>query len=199
MSVHTTYIRTFLELWESRETVAYIPCRRRNFTGRNNFAECGDVIGSSGVTVGCGLDLGQQSVDDLRRMRIDDDIIALLSKYCLKKRDDAVKILSDAPLTLTDAQCDAVDAAVHDDYIRRAAIAYDRAMPDAPFALIPAQAQAVIVSLFYQLGSGVTQYPKTFQYLINADWSHAAQELETGFARFTTRRKAEAQLLREIA
>ena len=72
-------------------------------------------------------------------------------------------------------------------------------MPDAPFAQIPAQAQTVVVSLFYQLGSGITQYPKTFQYLINADWSHAAHELETGFARFTTRRKAEAQLLREIA
>lgn len=199
MSVHTAYIRTFLARWEGRETVAYIPCRRRNFTGRNNFAECGDVIGSSGVTVGCGLDLGQQSVDDLRRMRIDDDIIAILSRYCAKKGDEAVKALADAPLTLTDAQCDAVDAAVHDDYIRRAASAYDRAMPDAPFALLPAQAQTVIVSLFYQLGSGITQYPKTFQYLINADWEAAARELETGFARFTARRADEARLLREIA
>ena len=199
MSIHTAYIHSFLRRWEGRETVAYIPCRERNFTGHNNFADCGDVIGASGVTVGCGLDLGQQSVDDLKRMRIDDNVIAILSRYCLKKGDDAVKTLADAPLTLTDAQCDAVNDAAHNDYIKRAAAAYDNAGPDAPFSEIPAQAQAVIVSLFYQLGAGVTQYPKTWRHLLNADWEAAARELETGFARFTTRRADEARLLREIA
>ena len=199
MSIAVSYIHSFLARWEGRETVAYIPCRKRNFTGHNNFADCGDVIGASGVTVGCGLDLGRQSERDLARMGLAPDLVALFRPYLGTSRDDAVKALADAPLTLTDAQCDAVNDAAHNDYIKRAASAYDNAGPDAPFSEIPAQAQAVIVSLFYQLGAGVTQYPKTWRHLLNADWEAAARELETGFARFTTRRADEARLLREIA
>ena len=201
MSITVSYIHSFLRRWEGRETVAYIPCRERNFTGSRPYDEglYGDVIGASGVTVGCGLDLGRQSERDLARMGLAPDLVALFRPYLGKSRDDAVKALADAPLTLTDAQCDAVNDAAHNDYIKRAASAYDRARPDAPFSEIPAQAQAVIVSLFYQLGAGVAQYPKTWRHLLNADWEAAARALETGFARFTTRRADEARLLREIA
>lgn len=200
MPINFEYIRAFLEKWERRETVAYIPCRRRNFVGSRPYDEglYGEVIGASGVTVGSGLDLGQQTEADLFRMGLDLELVALFCPYLGKKRDVAIAVLSANPLTLTNEQCDAVDAAVHADYIRRAAIAYDQAMPDAPFALVPSQAQAVIVSLFYQLGAGVTRYPRTWRFLLDADWEAAARELESGFTRFAARRADEARLLREI-
>lgn len=195
--VHTEFIRRFLARWETRQLVAYIPCQHRNFTGRENPAACGEPIGASGVTVGTGLDLGQQGEADLRRMGVSDALIERFCSYLGKRRDEAVGALARAPLTLTDAECDAVDAAVHDDYIRRAAALYD-SEADEPFADCPPEAQAVIVSLFYQLGSGRTRYPVTWRLLCEGDWAGAARELKTGFKRYANRRRDEGRLLAEV-
>lgn len=197
MPVNMAYIRSFLAQWETRQTVAYIPCRKRNFTGRNRIEDCGEPVGASGVTVGTGLDLGQQADADLRRMGISDALIERFRPYLGKRREDAVDALSLAPLILTDAECDAVDAAVHGDYIRRAAALYD-AKAGTPFADCPAQAQAVIVSLFYQLGAP-SGYPKTWKYLCACDWARASRELRTGFSRYANRRADEGCLLEEVA
>lgn len=195
MPIHTDFIRAFLARWERRQAAAYIPCRKRNYTGARAYdsAVYGEVIGSSGVTVGTGLDLGQQSESDLRRMGLPD---ALLARFrpCLGKRTaEAVAALAAAPLTLSDAECDALDAAVHADYIARAAALYD-AHAQKPFADCPPEAQAVIVSLFYQLGSPI-RYPQTWRLLCAGDWSGAARELQTGFTRYANRRADEGRLL----
>lgn len=200
MPVHTEFIRQFLTRWETRRLVAYIPCKRRNFTGRENPAACGEPIGASGVTVGTGLDLGQQGEADLRLMGMADELIALFRPYLGKRRQDAVVALAAAPLTLTDAQCDAVDDAVHAAYIQSAARLYDR-HAERSFGDIPAQAQAVIVSLFYQLGSpnGRPGYRKTWALLCAGDWAGAARELQTGFKHYANRRADEGRLLAEVA
>ena len=126
MPIHTDFIRNFLARWETRQTVAYIPCQRRNYTGGRayDFAVFGPVIGASGVTVGTGLDLGQQAEADLRRMGIPAALIGRFLPYLGHRKMDAVFALHDAPLTLSDAECDALDAAVHADYIARAAALY---------------------------------------------------------------------------
>lgn len=204
MPVHTFFIRRFLTKWEKRQTVAYIPCRKQNFTGHNTVAICGEVIGQSGVTVGTGLDLGQQSEADLCRMGFDDTIISRFRPYLGKKRQAAVAALAAMPLTLSEAQCDVVDAAVHDDYICRAAALYNRNTEGKPFTELPQEAQAVIVSLFYQLGSpfpskGHAGYPVLYGYLCRGSWQDAAHELQTGFRNYANRRAEEGRLLREVA
>lgn len=196
--VHTDFIRRFLARWETRQLIGYVPCKRRNFTGRENPAACGDPIGASGVTVGTGLDLGQQGEAALRRMGVSDALIKRFCPYLGKRRDEAVGALARAPLTLTDAECDAVDAAVHDDYIRRAAALYD-AQASTLFADCPPEAQAVIVSLFYQLGRGNIRYPVTWRLLCAGDWAGAARELQTGFKHYSNRRVDEGRLLAEVA
>ena len=98
MPVHTEFIRQFLTRWETRRLVAYIPCKRRNFTGRENPAACGEPVGASGVTVGTGLHLGQQGEADLRRMGLDGAVIDRFRPYLGKKRQDAVAALAAAPL-----------------------------------------------------------------------------------------------------
>lgn len=204
MPIHTFFIRQFLAKWETRQTVAYIPCRKRNFTGHNTAAACGEVIGQSGVTVGTGLDLGQQGQADLRRMGFDDATISRFRPYLGKKRQAAVAALAAAPLTLSNAECDAVDEAVHGDYIRRAADLYDRNTEGLPFAELPQEAQAVIVSLFYQLGSPFPSrdhagYPVLYGHLCCGNWQAAAHELLTGFRNYANRRADEGRLLGEVA
>lgn len=199
MSIHTDFIRDFLTRWETRQAVGYIPCQRRNYLGHTAYdpALYGPVIGVSGVTVGAGLDLGQQAEADLRRMGLAESFGERFRPYLGKREMDAVTALAAAPLTLSDAECDSLDAAVHADYIARAAALHD-AEADMPFRDCPREAQAVIVSLFYQLGAGKTRYPVTWRLLCEADWPGAARELQTGFTRYANRRADEGRLLRDL-
>lgn len=199
MPVYTEFIRHFLTRWETRQLVAYIPCKRRNFTGREKPSACGDPIGASGVTVGTGLDLGQQGEADLRLMGMPGELIELFRPYLGKRRQDAVAALAAIPLVLTDAQCDIMDEAVHAAYIQNAARLYNGHAPRS-FEDIPAQAQTVIVSLFYQLGSpyAAPGYRKTWALLCAGDWQSAAHELQTGFTSSIARRSDEGRLLAEV-
>ncbi len=200
MNIAVDRIRDFLGKWVTRQTVAYIPCSRRNFRGESPYdpARYGEVIGVSGVTVGTGLDLGQQAEADLRRMNLAGAFRERFRPYLGKRRHEAVAALTAAPLTLADAECDVLDAAVHADYIARAAALYD-ADADMPFAACPPEAQAVIVSLFYQLGAGRTCCPKTWRLLCSADWPAASRELQTGFTRYARRRADEGRLIGGLA
>ena len=204
MPVHTDFISAFLTRMEERHCVAYIPCKRRNFDGHDKAADCGEPVGQSGVTIGAGLDLGQQGEADLRRMGLERELIDLFRPYLGKKRVSAMQALAAAPLTITESQCDAVNRAVHTDYIRRAADLYDRNTGGLPFAELPQESQAVIVSLFYQLGSPFpskshTGYPVLYGYLCRGYWQAAALELKTGFKKYIYRRHQEGELLEGIA
>lgn len=203
MPIFTDFISAFLTRMEERHCVAYIPCRRKNFDGHGNAADCGEPVGQSGVTIGAGLDLGQQSEADLRRMGLERELIDLFRPYLGKKRVSAIQALAAAPLTITETQCDAVNRAVHGDYIRRAADLYDRNTKGLPFAELPQEAQAVIVSLFYQLGSPFpsrshTGYPALYGHLCRGYWQAAALELKTGFKKYACRRRQEGELLESI-
>lgn len=203
MPIFTDFISTFLTRTEERHCVAYIPCRRKNFDGHGNAADCGEPVGQSGVTIGAGLDLGQQSEADLRRMGIEKELITLFLPYLGKKRFSAMQALASAPLSITEAQCDAVNRAVHGDYIRRAADLYDRSTESRSFSEQPREAQAVIVSLFYQLGrpqpsKGHTGYPVLYGHLCRGYWQAAVHELQTGFRNYVYRRRQESELLMEI-
>lgn len=196
MSIATAFIRAFLTKWETSQTIGYIPCRKRNFTGRNDFAACGEVIASSGVTIGTGLDLGQQCASDLVRMGIAPALIERFRPYIGLRREESVFVLERAPLTISADECASLDAVVHTDYILRSANAYDFAS-GLRFEDIPAEAQAVIVSLFYQLGDGKKKYPKAWALLCAGDWLGAAHECITGFTKYSNRRADEGRLLQK--
>lgn len=206
MPVHTDTISAWLSRFEGRELTAYVPCQRRNDTGRagrTGLAVCGPVIGASGVTIGSGLDLGQQRLADLERMNIPPELRQRFRPYLGKRREAARAALAAAPLAITEAQCAALDAAVHGDYIRRAGAVYESRAGNAggaPFAHLPPQAQTVIVSLHYHLGryDGDPGYPVLWGHLIRNDWASAARELQTGFRRFASRRAREGRLLAEL-
>lgn len=195
------YIESVLRRFESRQLVAYIPCSKRNFTGTNDFAACGDVLGASGVTVGTGLDLGQQSLSGLQRMGIPAHILDRLRPYIGLKKSAAVQALAAHPLTLTDSDVDAIDACVHREYVARIERLYDRERTGPlTFADCPKQAQAVMTSVYYQLGAynGGPGYRVLWGHFVRQDWCSSATELMTGFSRYASRRRAEGAILKEV-
>lgn len=193
------FIEGILKRFESRQLVAYIPCKDRNFTGLNDRASCGPVLGVSGVTVGTGLDLGQQSVDGLKEMGIPSAILTKLVPYVGLRKESAAEKLADTPLTLSDSEVDAIDACVHAEYVRRVEALYNK-HSSVPFAECPKQAQAVITSVFYQLGaySGNPGYRTLWKYLTAQEWKLAAAELMNGFKRYPSRRREEGKILLEV-
>ena len=155
------------------------------------------VIGQSGVTIGAGLDLGQQRDSDLKRMGVPPHLLPVLRPYLGKRKEAAISQLMARPLMLSVAECEELNAAVHGDYIRRVAGLYDVATHHLPFADLPWQAQAVITSLYYQLGSP-SKYPVTWGHLCHGDWGAAAHELRTGFRDYAYRRQDEAATLEQL-
>lgn len=195
------YISRVLRRFESRQFVAYVPCENRNFTGHNARESCGPVLGVSGVTVGTGLDLGQQSESGLRGMGIPEDLLDKLCPYIGLRRSAAIDALERRPLTLSHDEVDILDACVHRTYVERVAKLYDsERVGPALFSECPPQAQAVIASVFYQLGAynGDPGYRTLWSHLVRQDWAAAVKELKTGFKRYPTRRRAEGEILEEL-
>lgn len=197
--IDKAYIENVLRRFESRQLVAYIPCKNRNFTGRNDLADCGPILGVSGVTVGTGLDLGQQSADGLERMGIPHELLGKLLPYVGLRKEAAASKLKEAPLSLTDAEVDEIDACVHAEYIRRVESLYNKHSA-VPFAECPKQAQAIITSVYYQLGAynGKPGYRYLWGFFVKQDWKSAVSELQRGFTRYATRRRAEGRILSEV-
>lgn len=89
-----------LKLLEDDRTTGYVPKKD------------GKVIGTSGVTIGMGLDLGAHSKADLTGMGIPTEIVTALEPYLGLKTDKAVNKLAAAPLTLTEAQVETINKKV---------------------------------------------------------------------------------------
>lgn len=200
--IHYDYVSAFLCRMEGVFCTAYVPCRKRNFTGLNRREDCGPVLGVSGVTIAAGLDLGQHTLPELAAMGLGADgaigaaLPALLAPYVGLRKEAAVAALAARPLTISREECRAVNEALHRTYTDRTAARYARD-GGGDLAALPWQAQAVATSLMLHLGTP-PRYPVTWGHLLARDWPAAAHELETDFSRYTNRRHEEAALLRTI-
>lgn len=209
--IELEYISTLFQGWEGRKLKAYIPCyvlehaqarvgcKTRNYTGDNGNPEDYMVMGRSGVTIATGCDLGQQTAAGLRAMGISASLVEHFAPYLERSCDMAIAALHRCPCSITDAECDALDLAVHSDYVRRCALLYDSAS-SVPFAAIPREAQAVVAHLFYHLG-GPQKYPQTWRALIRQEWRVAAAKLCDGAlwsGPYDAGRASEGRLLQKI-
>lgn len=199
MAIHYDFITAFLTKWERRKLQGYVPCRPGgNYIGSGSYVGCEPIM-SSGVTIGTGVDLGQQTEAYLTSIGIPAELVDKLRPYLRKRRHDALEALYQKPLYITDAECDALDTAVHADYTERVAKLYD-SRSVIPFSKIPRNAQAAIVSLFYHKGDPKS-YPKTWEALITQDWKTASAKLRNGSlwkGPFDARRADEGLLLAQL-
>ena len=191
MPIDHNYIRATLERFEGAGIRrGYVPCDK---TGR--------PLGVSGVTIGTGVDLGQQTGAGLLDMGVPHAVVKKLLPYIGLKKDAALAAIKDQPLTLSPAETSALDDAVIKRYLRDIEARYNKDNPASPFADLPPEAQAVLVSILYQRGLGSPKsYPNTWTLLLKGDWPGAAAKLCNSalWKEYKTRRAAEGDLLKQI-
>ena len=210
MSIQYEKVFRWLETVEGPLTCrGYIPCRRlsggtANYTGYQPVTDY-EAMGVSGVTVGVGVDLGQQSVLQLSRWGVSAPLLEKLSIYIGKRQGAALRALRNCPLTLTPEQARELTDAEHRGYMDDVVVPWwDRGRHPLPYADLPWQAQAVVFSLAYQCGTkgAERRAPVTLAALRRGDWRKASAALldRDGWGgEYLGRRAAEGRLLREIS
>ncbi len=174
------------------------------------------AIGKSGVTVGEGVDLGQQTIAGLRRyMTIeqkkygkpdDVDINYILSRvgpFIGKTKDNAIDALNDFynkrgnyP-TFLQSEAVFISSAVRHGYAEDTAVLFDKnAQYKMSFWKMPAAVQTVLTDMkFHSYVRSVAQF------FYRADWMGAAKELERlaagQYAKYKNRFLARAQMLQD--
>ena len=180
MPVEYSYIRSVLERFEGKGlTRGYIP--RRN----------GKILGRSGVTIGTGVDLGQQTRQGLLDMGVLESIVDKFSPYLGKQREAAARALAEHPLVLRRGEVIILDAAVAAAYISASERRFNRDT-SRKFADRPKEVQAVVVSLEYQLGPGGAAW--YVEPIVKGFYDDAVRRLRSAES-YGTRRNAEADLL----
>ena len=148
---------------------------------------------NSGVTVASGVDLGQMQASQLTSLP--QDLQALLAPYLGLKKAAAVAALQAAPLTITAAQADALDALARGGALTFIQQLYDRATSVGAFNAMPDQAQTVIASVSFQYGNLAVRCPKFWGTCVAQNWPGAVHELQNFGDAYPTRRNKEAAYL----
>lgn len=166
-------IIAFMMPWEGTDRRGNVPWRRNPATGDK------EPIMSSGVTIGMGCDLGQQTEKSLVEMGLPKDLVAKFRPYLGLTRYAAMDYLEAHPLSITKDEERTLNRAVVGLYITYAQREYDLSKPAHKFWELSTGRQIALTSLRFHMGVGKAAYPKTFRYLSEGKWSQAALELMT--------------------
>jgi hypothetical protein len=137
----------------------------------------GEVIGNSGVTLVDGLDLGQQSVSDLKAMGVPQGIINILTPYLGLQGEAALDYLDAHPLTLTDAQADTLNADATTYYFNQTGENYDKASPYFDMSDLPWQGQTVLCDQAWWHGQTGVQSTAFWKDMSAGNWDAAYNDL----------------------
>ena len=177
----------FIEELEGFSLIGYVPTDG-----------AGKPLGKSGCTVASGIDLGQWSEAQLRAHRVPDRILDQIRPYLGVTGHDALEVLAHRPLSLSreDAQMltGRIRGDIVDDLVRRYDAASNRA-----FKLLPQQAQTVIASVAFQFGANLAKAtPRFWAQVTSRNWCAAYDNLLNFGCKYPTRRRKEAQLLKDL-
>lgn len=160
----------------------------------------GNPDANSGVTIAVGFDLGGRTVASLQALGFDLTLIALLTPYLGLRGAAAQSSLRAAPLTITTAQRDEIDAEAFNSYYSAVAANYNAASGGISFQSLAQGAQTAIVSVAYQYGTNLAQAtPNFWKQVTGCEWEAAYNNLMNFGDAFPSRRRLEAaQLLAAI-
>lgn len=150
---------------------------------------------NSGVTIGCGFDLGARSKDEIRSA-FETSLADKLLPYATLKKHDAQQALDIQPLTL-----DEEDVAEINKFGKQQAI--DRLVEqwnsepgiEVEFYALPESCQTVVASVAFQYGTLKTRTPNFWRQVTSGDWHSALGNLRGFGDRYPSRRNKEADLL----
>jgi len=155
----------------------------------------------SGVTIATGFDLGARNESDLLKLSLSPMLIKKLKPYLGMKSITAEQFVKKTPLKITMLEAGTIDKAAKASITKQLIQKYNLAVAIGlkKFDFLPAEAQTVIASVYYQYGNLSTETPKFWVEVTKQDWKAAIALLNNFQDRYPTRRKKEAMLLKKIA
>ena len=157
----------------------------------------GTIIGRSGVTIGIGVDLGQQTTTGLANEGVSPALIKTVKPYLRRKGQAALTYLNKHPLVLTVQQAQALTTAAQTHIIDTVANEYTaNSSPPINFFQLPGGAQTAIADLAYQYGPYLSaRTPIYWNQVTHGEWAAAVQNLNNFGDAYPTRRILEANLI----
>lgn len=165
----------FLEELEGNSTRGYVPHGRK-----------------SGVTIGIGIDLGQQTIQKLYNTGLSYDTVELLKPYVGLRGEKALETLRAHPLSLPRKVADDISSRVIT-YDLKKLIGYFNEEAFVPFEELSSRQQTVVLSVVHQYG--LRGAPKFLRYAVAGDWAAVAKELRNFGDKYTARRLKEVEYL----
>ncbi|HGG6556700.1 TPA: pesticin C-terminus-like muramidase [Salmonella enterica subsp. diarizonae serovar 61:i:z] len=156
--------------------------------------------GSSGITIGYGVDIGQQNEDGLIKWGVPQSIIDKIKDYLGvtgEAADTLLKGLKDKTLGLSDSEIKQLSDIVQKQTTENIINKYNAATKGVSFDRIPYNTRTAIIDLFYQynINTASVKEPRTWGFIINNDWNGFYNELMNFGDGFAPRRKREADLV----
>lgn len=150
----------------------------------------------SGVTIGCGVDLGQRDEAELQRWGCQADLIDHLRPYLGLKKEVAEAALEIAPLEVEEGAARFLSIAARCSITETLAIFYERDSGGYLSELPPA-AQTVIASVAYQYGPRLrSECPAFWRAACRMHWGAMESELRDFKDNYASRRIQEADYLK---
>jgi hypothetical protein len=161
----------------------------------------GSVLENSGVTLGKGIDLGQQSEEGLRKIGVSPETIEKVRPYLGKKKQDALDVLG--KYTLDEEESAAViydiEKKLHDSNFNTYIDYYEK-QTGRKFADLNPKVQTAIGSVISQYGPYLNKRtPKFNNAIINNNVKGMKEELRNFGDKYKTRRNLEADLLEGLS
>jgi GH24 family phage-related lysozyme (muramidase) len=159
--------------------------------------DAGAVLGTSGPTIGMGIDLGAWPEADLRRAGVSEELITKLKPYGGKKKQAALDYVTANPLTLTSAEVKELNKAVKGEILDTIETKFNKDS-DTDFKDLTQGQQTAIASVFFQYGTNKSKkgWPKNFwRQVTEGKWDEALKNLRKFGDDYKTRRNLEADLL----
>ena len=174
----------FLENVEGNTATAYIP------------KQDGKILGQSGVTIGTGIDLGQQSAAKFKKIGIDPATIELLEPYFGKKKEKAEEALAEAGLTMSSDMLSNLNMKIRSSYLADTKKWYNKNnTSDNDWSDLTDAQQTVITSVNFQYGVGLEATPNFKKQVLSNDWKAAIGNLRDFGDDYESRRHKELQKL----
>lgn len=150
----------------------------------------------SGVTIACGFDIGQCSVDEINSA-FDPELADKLTPYVGKKKQQALSFLQDNPLEVSPAQANSINQYSHFTAESRLRKLWLESRTSIDFDDLPDQCQTVVASVAFQYGNLAKRTPNFWRQVTQADWISATANLRHFGDKYANRRNKEADLLEQ--
>jgi hypothetical protein len=161
----------------------------------------GNVLGGSGVTIASGVDLGQRSAVEWKRLGLHARTLELIRPYCGVKGEAAVNLLERSPLILSEENVREIDTCLRVEFDRIVSEHFNNAAGIArgpTWDELTDERQTVVMSVAWQYGTPWKRCPTFWRYATSGDWTGVIAELRDFGDAYPTRRGKEANYLEEV-